>query len=50
MLFRGEDFLPPTVQVVTEEKDRMAKALQEEEERLRVCGRKRELQVVEPRY
>jgi hypothetical protein len=50
VLFRGKDFLPPAVQVVLEERDRMAKALQEEEERLRLGGRKRPLQVVEPRY
>lgn len=45
---RGKDFLPPSVQVVLEERDRMAKSLQEEEERLRIGGRKRALEVVEP--
>lgn len=50
MFSRGKDFLPPAVQVVLEERDRMAKALQEEEERLRIGGRKRALEVIEPRY
>ncbi|KAG0630358.1 hypothetical protein M758_1G172500 [Ceratodon purpureus] len=48
VFFRGKDFLPPAVQVVLEERDRMTKALLEEEERLRLGGRKRPLQVVEP--
>lgn len=50
MFSRGKDFLPPAVQVVLEERDRMAKALQEDEERLRMGGRKRVIQDVEPRY
>ena len=50
VFFRGKDFLPPAVQVVLEERDRMAKALQEDEERLRMGGRKRAMQVREPRY
>lgn len=47
---RGKDFLPPAVQEALEERDRMSKALQEEEERLRMGGRKKPLEVIEPRY
>lgn len=44
---RGKDFLPPAVQAALEERDQMAKALQEEEERFRMGGRSRPVQVVE---
>lgn len=47
MFHRGKDFLPPAVQAALEERDQMAKALQEEEERFRMGGRSRPVQVVE---
>lgn len=45
VLFRGKDFLPPAVQAVLEERDRMARALQEEEERVRMGGRSKIVQL-----
>lgn len=54
MLYRGKDFLPPAVQAALEERDAMARALQEEEERVRMAGRSNAVQLAdappEPRY
>lgn len=50
VLSRGKDFLPSAVRVALEERDRMAKAVQEEEERIRLSGRKRVVQIVDTRY
>lgn len=53
-LFRGNDFLPPSVKDILEEKDRAATSLLVDEERARLAGFRSTTRVVDaplkPRY
>ena len=54
VLYRGKDFLPKAIQEALKERDRMASALQVEEEKVRVSSRSKAINLAidpsEPRY